>query len=377
MSNPVSRIKARHRRLTFNLLSERKEVSRVEIGKKLGVSLQTAMKIMDYFTDYGLASHIGGIGTHVGRKPQIYSFNENAAHIISAVNEGSVLRVGILNLACETLAEETAELRGSIRSMLVEQPCEIAERLLERLIKEGRQSERLLGMAMCLPGVVDDEQRCISFAPNLINNASYQIGDLLDEAAERMHTPVMIENDVNASVYGEFVYWNTPDLAFIAIGSGVGMGLVLDGKMRRGPNFTAGEIGMMPCGDPATLRNVEDLINLDALKRKFGFDRQFGIQSLNPDARAQMLDAISDVVGSIIATSAAMLDVSDFVLGGITADLLGEELLEATRRKVSIISPLTANLHDRRLSSPALVGAAKKIMDAYVPTLLSLDSEKQ
>ncbi|MDR1687035.1 MAG: ROK family protein [Clostridiales bacterium] len=376
MNNPVSLLKDRHRQLTFDLLSRRKEISRVEIARELNVSLQTGMKIMSYFTDYGLAVSMGGVGTQVGRKPQMYAFNPNAAHVIAAVNEGSVLRVCVLNLACEILAQETADLRGNIRSVIVEQPCEIAQNLLNNLEKEGRKPEKLLGAAMCLPGVVDEENRTISFAPSFVEGSSYKIGDLLDEASRCLGVSVIAENDVNAAVYGEYAGCGNPDLAFISIGSGVGMGLVLDGKLRRGPMFTAGEIGMMPYFDAqaqGNLRTVEELISLDALKKRFGFDRRFGVQAMNPKMREVMIGSVSDAVVFIVWAGASMLGLTDFVLGGITADLLGEDLFEAVRKKASQRIPLPVSVLRQTLVYPEIVGAAKKIIDANKRDLLAMD----
>jgi predicted NBD/HSP70 family sugar kinase len=334
------------------------------------------MKIMSYFTDYGLAVSIGGVGTQVGRKPQLSACKPNAAHVIAAVNEGSVLRVGVLNLACEILAQETAELRGNIRSVIVEQPCEIAENLLRSLEREGRKPEKLLGAAMCLPGVVDEENRAISFAPSFVVGTSYKIGDLLDEAAKRLGVPVIAENDVNAAVYGEYALCGKQDLAFISIGSGVGMGLVLEGKLRRGQMFTAGEIGLMPYFDVSpqgNMRTVEEFISLDALKKRFGFDRQFGIQAMNPQTRELMIESVSDAVSYIVAAGASMLGLTDFILGGITADLLGDDLFGAVRKKVSLCMPFPVSVFRQSLVYPAIVGAAKKVIDANTRTLLVMD----
>jgi predicted NBD/HSP70 family sugar kinase len=362
--------------MAFELLRKRREVSRVEIARELDVSLQTAMKIMGYFTDYGLATWIGGGGTQLGRKPQMYAFNPDAAHIVAVVNEGGILRAGVLDLACELLAEESAELRGGIREMLVDQPCGLAERLLARAQEENRRPGRVLGLGMCLPGVVDDINRSISFAPSLDPKATYEIGELIDEAAARTRLPVVIENDVNAAVLGELQSHDTPDLAFISLGSGVGMGLVLDGKLRHGAQFSAGEIGMMPCGDSApdsVGRSVEDMISLDALKKRFGFDRRFGAQAMNPEARARMVGAIADVVAHIVAAASAMMNIEHFVVGGLTVELLGEQLLEEIRRRTKLLSPFPAEVHRQSHNCPALAGSALKVLGAHMGVLLNLD----
>jgi predicted NBD/HSP70 family sugar kinase len=202
---------------------------------------------------------------------------------------------------------------------------------------------------------------------------------LLDEMAAHMNAPVLIENDVNAAVYGELSRQSAEDLVFLSVGSGVGMGLVLDGKLRRGPQFTAGEIGMVPYGEPTAMglpRSVEGYIGLDALKRRFGFDRQFGAQAMDPDARAQMVGSLADVLGHIIAVTSALLNVSDFVLGGLTPDALGEELFEAVRRRAGALSPFPVALRGQSLNSPTLVGAARRVLDAQIGALLALDGEK-
>lgn len=378
MNNPVSAVKKGHRQKAFELLATQRKISRVEIARELHVSLQTAMKIMQYFTDFGLAEWMGEESAgQVGRKPQVYAFNPEAAHIIAVLHEGSIISVGILNLACELLAEETAEVRGGIHDLLVEQPCEIAERLIADLAEKGRTVTRLLGMGLCLPGVVDDVHQEISFAPSFALNTSYQIETLLTEAGARIGAPVYIENDVNAAVYGEFYCIKASDMAFISIGSNVGMGLVLDGKLRRGPSFTAGEIGLMPYGNEASphlLRNIEEIIGLDALKKRFGFDRRFGLSEMIPEARAVMIDTISDVIANIIVTCSAMINISDFVLGGLTVELLGEEFFDAVQRKAGRLSPFGITVRHQSVTNPALIGGSRKVTDMRLDTLLALDS---
>lgn len=379
VKNPVSILKGSHRQRAFSLLADKRVLARQDIATELGLSQQTAMKIMNYFSQVGLVNCAGEGDSQIGRKPQMYAFNPNIAQIIAAVHEGSVMRIGILNLACEVLVEETVEINGGIHEMLVEIPCEITERLLMRLIDKGIQPNRVLGLGLCLPGVVDDKKLNISFAPSFALQSSYHIGGLLNEVYERLGVPVTVENDVNAAVYGEFTARNTSDLAFISIGSGVGMGLVLDGKTRCGPMFTAGEVGLMPYyknGDLLTSRSVEDYIALDALKKQFGFDRHFSVEVMSPDAKASMISMVSDVAAYVIVTCATMLNVSDFVLGGLTVELIGDELFKEVQRKAVSLSPFGVKLHKQRLSCPALVGAARKIIDMQMRTLLSLDKEK-
>jgi len=378
MNNTFSTVRENHQK-AFELLTSRQEISRVEIAKALGVSLQTAMKIMQYFTDYGLAECIGEGSGSLGRKPQLYAFKPDSAYIFAAVHEGNIVRVGVLDAACRLLLEETEEIRGGLHDWLVEQPCSIAERLVQVLAEQGRTAKRRIGIGLCLPGVVDDVHNEISLAPSFALSSSYHVGDFIKETETRLGVPAYIENDVNAAVYGEFTNTGSADLAFISLGTGVGMGIVLDGKLRHGPSFSAGEIAFMPIADefaPGQWRGAEELVGLESLRRRFGFDRHFGISGMKDETIIAMTSMISNVLAHIISAASALVNITEFVLGGLTVDILGDSLIEETRRKVNQLSPFNAVVRGQSVPSPALIGAAKKVLDMQIGALMALDSKE-
>jgi len=378
MTKSIVTVRENHHK-AFELLTSRREISRVEIAKELDVSLQTAMKIMQYFTDYGIAECIGEGNSSLGRKPQLYAFKPNSVYILACLHEGDTIRVGVLDATCKLLVEETEEIHGGMHEWLVEQPCGIAERLLKTLKEEGRGAKRILGAGLCLPGVVDDVRNEISFAPSFQLNSSYYIGDMLKVTEERLGVPVFVENDVNSAVYGEFRHTGSANLAFITLGAGAGMGMVLDGNLRRGPEFSAGEIGYMPIPDefvPGQWRAAEELVGLEALRRRFGFERHFGITAMNPETRETMLNMISKVLAHIISSSAAMVNITEFVLGGLTVEALGDVLIKETQQKTDKISPFKVTIRAQSAPSPALIGAAQKVLDKRTGALMALDGQK-
>ncbi len=80
--------------------------------------------------------------------------------------------------------------------------------------------------------------------------------DVLGELRRRLRTPVIVENDVNLAALGELRYGvaaGVDDFVLIAIGTGIGMGIVAGGQLQRGARGGAGEIGFLPFGsDPTT-----------------------------------------------------------------------------------------------------------------------------
>lgn len=163
-------------------------------------------------------------------------------------------------------------------------------------------------------------------APNLGDLASFSLaGDL--RAA--LGCAVALENDANVAALGELaagVGALHDDFAFISVGTGIGMGLVLDRALVHGAANAAGEIGYLPIGadplDPATHRRgpLEEVVAGDAFGARLGT----GASARDVFARAERGDA--DAIAAIdeeakwiahaIAAVDAIVDPGRFVLGG-------------------------------------------------------------
>jgi glucokinase len=120
---------------------------------------------------------------------------------------------------------------------------------------------RLIGVGAGVPGQVDPQRGTVRMAVNLNLREPYPLRDALEQA---LGVPVALENDVRAAALGAF-HWARgvagPDLAalnslaYLSIGTGIAAGLVLDGRLYRGAQGMAGEIGHVPI-DPAGPRCV-------------------------------------------------------------------------------------------------------------------------
>jgi len=107
------------------------------------------------------------------------------------------------------------------------------------------------GIGVGAPGAVDSARGMLSYPPNLPGWGRYALRDGLQARLEHAHgvsAPILIENDANAAAYGEAVFGggnSFRDFMMVTLGTGVGGGIILDRKLYRGPNGTAGEIGFM------------------------------------------------------------------------------------------------------------------------------------
>jgi glucokinase len=132
----------------------------------------------------------------------------------------------------------------------------IAEAIEAALGDAGAHIGSAAAVGVGVPGRVDPESGTVSLAVNL-GWEELRLGPLL---AERLDTPIVLENDVRAAAFGlhrRRVLGDVEDLAYLSLGTGVSAGVVIDGRLHRGTRGLAGEIGHIvlerdgaecPCG---------------------------------------------------------------------------------------------------------------------------------
>jgi len=124
--------------------------------------------------------------------------------------------------------------------------------LCRRLAGDGGVAwERVATLAIGVPGVADRESGALHLAPNL---PPFDGVDLVGAVSAELAVAVVADNDVNVATLAEHRHGRgvgSDDFAFIAVGTGIGMGIVAGGRLQRGASGAAGEIAMLPLGgDP-------------------------------------------------------------------------------------------------------------------------------
>lgn len=228
----------------------------------------------------------------------------------------------------------------------------------------GVTLREVAAVGIAAPGAIDIPRGVILEAPNL-RWYDYPLRDVLKK---RLRKPVVVDNDVNGAVWGEFHLGaarsasnaRTPrgrDVLGIWVGTGVGGGLVLNGDLFHGGFFTAGEAGwcsLFPNGEEGR-RTVEDFCSRTGMARtikmrikKFpksklveltdGTGEVTGSKQLARAYRAkdrlaiEVVDEAADLLGIAIANYVTLLAVETVILGGGVTEALGMPFLTRIRR---------------------------------------------
>jgi glucokinase len=231
------------------------------------------------------------------------------------------------------------------------------------------------GVGVGLPGFVDSVNGIVHHLTNVAGWDEVPLAKLL---TERTGLPAIVENDVNSMTYGEWKYGvarGSRHCLCITLGTGVGGGLILDGRLYRGAQLAAGEIGHASIdyrGKPGPYGNfggLEEYVgNQQIAERAVELYRAAGIEKTKEqcvpkhlegaaragDAIAKGLwEAVGDEIGAALASAVWLLNPDTIVIGGGVAQA-GDLLFEPIRR--SVAARTLTLFHENLRIVPAALG---------------------
>src|SRR4051794_7556157 len=191
----------------------------------------------------------------------------NGSYVIGVDLGGSNVRASLFDTAGRAVADLAEPTVAASAAAVVAQVGDLGRRLARR---SGVEWQAIDGVGVGVPGVVADGR--LRMAPNL---PPFEDVEVEVAFAGELDAEVIVDNDVNMATLGEHCRGlgdGLGDFVFLAIGTGVGMGMVAGGRLLRGAHGAAGEIGTVPlaafasAGVPSTL---EDLAGGAGVARRY------------------------------------------------------------------------------------------------------------
>ncbi|QOC92156.1 ROK family protein [Micromonospora craniellae] len=291
---------------------------------------------------------------------------------------GTKLRAALADLTGHIVAEDVlaTDPRGGLAVA-----AQIDTLLRDLAVRGGIDWSQVHASAVGLPGAPHPQTGAVDLSPNVSELGAL---DVRAELTRLLGHPVLLDNDVNVAAVGE--WWlgsgrTHRDFVFVAIGTGVGMGIVLDGELVRGARGAAGEISYLPLGtdpfDPANqVRGaLEEAVAGAALAARYraASGRQASVPDVFDRAAAgdagarSAIDEEARFIALAVVAVTAVLDPEAVVLGGGIGSRT--ELVEPVRRWVAALSAHTPVIKTSQLGDRAgLLGAvaiARQAAGAY------------
>jgi glucokinase len=267
--------------------------------------------------------------------------------------------IGGTKLAAAVVDANGALLTSARRRTPTRDPEHIAD-IVAEIVGQFRHDHDVAAVGVGAAGFVDAERSQIVFAPNL----AWRRTPLRQQIADRIDLPVVVENDANAAAWGEYRFGageQEPDLIVLTIGTGIGAGLLMNGRLHRGRFGAAGEPGhlrVVPggrecgCGNRGCLEQYSSGTALVRAAREIALTRPGEAQRLLDLAHGDVsaidgpvvtkaaqegnpaaIDCFTEIgrwLGQGLADLAAILDPGRFVVGGGVADA-GPLLIDVAR----------------------------------------------
>ena len=358
--------RARNRGRVVGALREAGAASRAELARRTGLSRTTVASVVAELERGGVlveSADEAGASPRGGRPPRLLSFSRSAGAAIGIDFGQRHLRVAASDLSHAILAE-------SERPMLTEEPAEsglaAAVELVEEVLREAEVSRAdVVGVGLGLPGPIDRRSGRVGSSSILPGWVGVRAAE---ELGSRLGLPVEVDNDANLGALAE-LHWGAAEghgnAAYLKVATGIGAGLIIDGRLFHGSGGMAGEIGhtivdehgpVCRCGKRGcleTLAGTPALVEL--LRPRLGRSiRTAELLELAASGDSACRRVIADAgrhIGMAVATLCDLLNPELIVVGGELSragDLLLDPLREqvhrnsipATARDVEIVASM-------------------------------------
>jgi predicted NBD/HSP70 family sugar kinase len=238
----------------------RGSASRAELAELTGLTQATISHVVRALLDEGLLRETGE-REYTGGKPRTLLTLEVRASCAVGVQLGADWVVVTVVDAVGVLIGRS-RVRGARAGTPAQVLATIAAVVEELLVTTGVDGERIVGLGVATPGLLDVEQGLILRSRSLPGWAGFP---LRDELARLTGLPVVVDNDATAAALGQFWGGATAESrahGTVYMGASVGTGIVLDGAVLRGASSNTGAIGHLSLhrGSVWRGRTVEDVV---------------------------------------------------------------------------------------------------------------------
>src|SRR3954468_8278246 len=372
-------LRAHNERAVLQHLRAAGPTSRPGLARIAGLSKPTVSQALANLSAAGLVRPVGRASPSMGRTAMLYEADPSAGYVVGIDIGRAWIRVAAADLSGAIVARRDERNRARGAAALVKAVGEVAH---DVVAAGGLTWRKVAHTVVGGPGVFDPDSDRLRHAPNL---PGWSRPGVMSSLREALPPTVTLDNDANLAAVGERTYGSgrhARTFVYVSVGTGIGMGVIIDGELYRGAHGAAGEVGYLPLGaeEDGPLRRrdakrrgiLEEAASADAVVRtakRLGMAGATSAKRVFSAARAGDRMALAAVEGEadrlalVVGTVAAIVD-PEFVLlgGGIGSNI--DLLRPPLERRLAELTPLAPPVAEGELGQDAIVlGAVASALD--------------
>ncbi|HOJ77186.1 MAG TPA: ROK family transcriptional regulator [Bacillota bacterium] len=320
-------------------------ISKKAIANQLETSITSVSTVINELLAENIINNCGSSKSTGGRRSELFQLNPTASYFIGVDIQVNCLFFVLLNLQGEIVTSKNVCFTDNKADSVV---ALINQEIKALIGKSGLTLSNVNGIGIGVPGIINNEQRLIEFAPNL----GWKDVDLCQML--QLDIPITIENEANAAALGEKIFGSarsSDNIIYISIGTGVGTGLVFGNRIFGGINYHAGEFGHMTidpdgpaceCGNngcwevyisnPAVLKRFQTISNA----KLNSYDEFIELFENKNTTAVRVMEEVSEYMSIGIANLVNGLNPEMIIIGGAISavgDLIIANLLPKIERR--------------------------------------------
>ncbi|RIJ45995.1 ROK family transcriptional regulator [Maribellus luteus] len=333
----------RRKKKILDLLYREDTLSATEIGKRIGVSVPTSLSLLKELSQKEFVEFKGTGESKGGRRPAMFGLKQDSILVMACELGRYTGKVGVFD-SHNKLVAPMVKFKASIDDK------DLIEKIADEVDKIAKDynidTQRIFGVGISMPGLIDE-----------VNGINYTIKDkklqnVADRIKARFHKLVYVNNDARMQAYGEFVFGQAKghqNALIINWNWGLGMGMIMDGKLYNGATGFAGELShtkyeedgdLCICGKRGCLETVTSVYVLirqaqegvregkvSQLTAKFkGREEEIGVEDIIQAARQGdefsifLLNSVGLALGKALSNAIQLLNPDIIVLGGAVSE---------------------------------------------------------
>lgn len=356
-----------------------------DLSKELDLSVPTVTKFISEMCEEGYINDYGKLETSGGRHPSLYGLNPESGYFI-----GVDIKKFAINLALINFKGDMLELKMNTPYKFENTPEALEElcKLIKDFIAETEvKLEKVMNICINISGRVNPES---GYSFSMFNFSENPLADVL---RKKIGFPVCIDNDTRAMTYGEYMkgcVTGEKNIIFVNISWGLGIGIIIDGKIYTGKSGFSGEFGhinvfdneiICHCGKKGCLeteasgsafhrifleriKNRETSILSERLKEKnkaLTLDELIAAACKEDPLCIEIVEEIGQKLGKQIAGLINIFNPELVIIGGTlsrTGDYITQPIKTAVRKySLNLVNKDSATLTSKLKDKAGIIGA--------------------